>query len=200
MPDDVTIGMVMDRLDTAGLCQRRRSWTASRARCRRPTRWTSRWRPRTCGFSLVPLLEVERRRGDQPPGRPPRLSRLPGHVSRRVQPAQGRGRVRQVRRRACTGGPTTSRRRCATGCSSTTSRRRRWSATTTPTTCSVTMNGDRPIEEVQADCWRPIGVGVAWQACARPGANDHSQDRELRSPRCARRGGSWPVCTRRCAR
>ena len=60
VPDDVTINMVMDRLSRpdapTGWC-----WMGSRARWRRPTRWTRRCERKGLGIRLVPLLEVERR-------------------------------------------------------------------------------------------------------------------------------------------
>ena len=58
VPDDVTIRMVMDRLDAGRTARTAPSWMASRARCPRRMPWTSRWRPRACRSRLVPLLEV----------------------------------------------------------------------------------------------------------------------------------------------
>ena len=92
VPDDVTIGMVMDRdrrPDCAGGAILD-GFPAHPAAGRCPGQVPGGEDKRV---SLVPLLEVNDERNHRPSGRPARLPQLPGDVSRRVQPSYRRGHV-----------------------------------------------------------------------------------------------------------
>ena len=121
VPDDVTIKMVMDRLGKDDAA-RAWCWTAFLGRSPRQLPSTRRSTRRPCPFRSCRCSKW-RRSADHPAGRAARVPQLPGHVPRRVHASQGRGRVRQVRRRTLPARRTTSPTPCGTGCLSTTSRR-----------------------------------------------------------------------------
>ena len=99
VPDDVTIAMVIDRLTRAD-CANGAILDGFPRTLPQADALDKSLAAKDLRVQRVPLLEVERRSGDQPPGGTSCMSRLPGHVSGGVQPAQGRGRLRRVRRPA----------------------------------------------------------------------------------------------------
>ena len=125
VPDEVTIGMVRDRLAERRRRRRASCSTASRATCRRP-RCSTRCSPSTdAALDVVLELVVDDDEVVRRLSGPADLPQLRPRLAPRLRPAAERRRLRPRAAASCSSATTTARRPSGTGSRSTPSRPRR---------------------------------------------------------------------------